>query len=154
MTLDDFIQESNRIEGIIRPPTVAEVQAHAMILRSSEITPIILEEFVSIIQPGAKLRYQAGMNVRVGNHIAQNGGPKIASLFRELLEIANGKMARGVGPFYAYDLHHVYETLHPFMDGNGRSGRVFWLWMMGGVEAVPLGFLHTWYYQSLEKDRA
>ena len=50
----------------------------------------------------------------------------------------------------AYVLHCRYESLHPFTDGNGRSGRALWLWMMGGIEEAPLGFLHTWYYQSLE----
>lgn len=29
---------------------------------------------------------------------------------------------------------------------HGRSGRMLWMWMM---REAPLGFLHTWYYQSL-----
>ena len=39
------------------------------------------------------------------------------------------------------------------MDGNGRSGRVLWLYNMGGIERVPLGFLHTFYYQALDASR-
>ena len=49
-----------------------------------------------------------------------------------------------------FAVHVAYENLHPFMNGNGRSGRALWLWHMGGIEKVPLGFLRTWYYQSLQ----
>ena len=49
----------------------------------------------------------------------------------------------------AWALHKHFESLHPFLDGNGRTGRALWLWMMGGIAQVPLGFLHTFYYQTL-----
>ena len=26
-----------------------------------------------------------------------------------------------------------------------------WLWQIGGIEQVPLGFLHHWYYSSLQE---
>ena len=45
-----------------------------------------------------------------------------------------------------------YETLHPFMDGNGRSGRILWAWQMIEHNIAPglsLGFLHAYYYQTL-----
>ncbi len=54
-----------------------------------------------------------------------------------------------------YISHVAYENLHPFTDGNGRSGRALWLWQMmhGTMRQVnmarDLGFLHTFYYQTL-----
>lgn len=50
----------------------------------------------------------------------------------------------------AYRCHVVYETLHPFTDGNGRSGRAVWLRQMGWIVRAPLGFLHHFYYQTLQ----
>ena len=50
----------------------------------------------------------------------------------------------------ACETHVRYELLHPFLDGNGRSGRALWLWLMG---QAPLGFLHTFYYQTLSAAR-
>lgn len=151
--LVDFIAESNRIEGIDRCPTDQEIIAHEKIMSYTELKPEFIEEFVEEVA-GAKLRSQAGMNVQVGNHIPIGGGFVVRNLFNETIEAANN------AKLSPYVLHHRYETLHPFMDGNGRSGRVLWLWMMQkqlGVDNMnPIygrGFLHSWYYQSLSEKR-
>jgi Fic family protein len=54
-----------------------------------------------------------------------------------------------LSPFAA---HVRYEHLHPFTDGNGRSGRAIWAWQMlyQGRGEIPLGFLHHFYYQSIQ----
>ena len=141
-----FVRESNWIEGIKRDPTAEEIAAHEYFL--SRDTPVIstFELFVERIQPGAVLRNKPGLDVQVGNHVAPPGGPEIEQRLQSLIYQANAH-----GEQVAYMLHRDYEYLHPFTDGNGRSGRVWWLKMMGGPEKVPLGFLHTWYYQSLAR---
>jgi hypothetical protein len=145
-SLVDFIRESNRIEGIIREPLPAEIAAHEAFLGPDEPTVGRLEELVAAIQPGAQLRRERGMNVCVGNHYPPPGGPFIESALRQILHPETLR-------WRPYAIHQRYEALHPFSDGNGRSGRALWLWMMGGIEAAPLGFLHHWYYQSLEATR-
>lgn len=142
-SLEDFVRESNRIEGIERDPSKKEIVAHSEFLRHDGITITDLQRFVDLVQPGALLRAGAGMDVSVGQHIPPLGGPQIVD---ELNAILSDIYKRAPSP---YGIHTRYETLHPFMDGNGRSGRILWLWMMGGMERVPLGFLHTFYYQTL-----
>lgn len=135
-TLVNFIAESNRIEGINRPPSDAEVQAHIDFLNAKHIGVREIEQFVSVVQPGAVLRDRIGLNVRVGAHHPPMGGPDIRLNLESLLQA-------GYDP---YTTHRLYQNLHPFTDGNGRSGRALWLHMMG---SAPIGFLHHWYYQSL-----
>lgn len=138
----DFVRESNRIEGIDREPTEDEISAHIDLLGRQKITIADLECFVSVVQPHAVLRRLPTQNVRVGNHIAPVGGSHIETRLSELLARAEKREDS------AYQIHCEYETLHPFTDGNGRSGRVLWLWMMDGW--APLGFLHKFYYQTLD----
>lgn len=145
--IERFVAESNKIEGIHREPTEAEVAAHEKFLTLRRITLDDLKELVSVLQPDAVIRDNATLNVRIGNYVPQRGGPGIVKKLENLLSTANQYEWRARMKM-AYEIHCEYETLHPFMDGNGRSGRALWLWMMDGN--APLGFLHHWYYQSLD----
>ena len=138
-TLEDFVRESNRIEGIDRDPTDEEILAHADLMSRDGISVGDMERFVAIVQPGSVLRNRVGLNVRVGDHIAPSGGAHIQAKLHKIL--------RGPSP---YHVHIEYEILHPFTDGNGRSGRAIWLKLMGGIHRAPLGFLHHFYYQTLQ----
>lgn len=134
----DFIAESNRIEGITRQATNEEVAEFCRFMALPVVNREDLIQFVSVYQPGAVLRDRPGLNVRVGNHFPPLGGPHIT---RELDSIVND--AHCCDP---HSVHVRYETIHPFTDGNGRSGRMLWAWMM---KRFPLGFLHHFYYQTL-----
>lgn len=143
--LEAFTRESNRIEGITRDPKPTEVMALKAVLLLKEITVEALCKYVGVVQPGALLRSARGMNVRIGHHVPPSGGPEISTRLATLLFRVSHTNAD------PYLVHCEYEALHPFMDGNGRSGRALWLWTMRGN--APLGFLHSWYYQSLDASR-
>lgn len=147
--LIDFVTESNRIEGILRAPAQEEIAAHDAVLACETLRVADLVAFVGVCQPDARLR---GTNdvprVRVGNYIAPRSGPHIVDWLADLLaRIKSG----AASPWHA---HVEYETLHPFTDGNGRSGRAVWLWQMTLIgrqrQALGLGFLHAYYYQTLD----
>lgn len=142
----NFVRESWKIEGL--PLTESEAhdiaEFHRLWLQADNVCVASLHAAAERFT-GKKmiLRERFGMDVRVGNHVPQRGGPLVRDLLNDLL----------VEPdrFHPYVLHQKFEHLHPFMDGNGRTGRLLWLWAMHnrGMGTYK-GFLHTWYYQSLE----
>jgi len=140
-----FVRESNRIEGIYRDPTIAELEECERFGSIEKPTVIDLKRFVSVYQPDAVLRDKNNLNVRVGNYVAPMGGKQLLLDVEDLLVNAERDNPRN-----AYETHRTYERLHPFTDGNGRSGRMLWLWQM---RRAPIGFLHQWYYQTLEFGR-
>jgi hypothetical protein len=143
--LRDFVAESNRIEGIHGLPSVDDVRAHVALLSEPELTIEVVATFVRAVG-GAPLRNRLGMDVRVGPHLPPRGGVAVEASLRQTLADINAGLRT---PFEA---HCAYEELHPFMDGNGRSGRAIWAWHMLSVGKDPLAlpFLHRWYYDSLD----
>jgi len=145
--LTAFVEESNRIEGIHRV-TEGEIAAHRMLLGRAKLTTRLLRDFVAEVA-AAPLRTVAGMNVRVGGHVPPPGGPEIEAALDGLLSEIN------LGVLTPYEGHVAYEKLHPFIDGNGRSGRAVWAWQMieAGQNPFALPFLHRFYYQTLDASR-
>lgn len=146
--LPEFVRESNHIEGIEDWETAGEIQAHEFLLRARNLTTEIIETFVSEIA-NASLREKHGMDVMVGSHLPPKGGPWIREALAQLLHLVNE------GEHTPYEVHVKYEALHPFMDGNGRSGRAIWAWQMrrDGLDPFALSFLHRFYYQALDAPR-
>lgn len=142
-TLVDFIRESNRIEGI-QDISEDDITVHDWLLGLKTLCTADLEKFVHTIAE-AELRVRDDMNVRVGHHKPPRGSAMMRHWVQQIIDNED--------QLSPWAQHKEYETLHPFMDGNGRSGRALWLWRMGGIENVPLGFLHTNYYQGLSEQR-
>lgn len=135
-----FVTESNKIEGIISEPVSAELIEYRRFIELKTVGLGDIMEFVSVYQPDAKLRSLPHLNVIVGNHVPRQGGMGVVYELENILEMVKN----GEPP---YTIHQLYERLHPFTDGNGRSGRMLWKWQMIHQRntRAPLGFLHTLY---------
>lgn len=150
--LYEFVVESNEIESIFEKPTERDLEVYSRFLAEEKVRIPELKDFVMRIADSAPLRSRVGADVRVGRHVPPAGGEQIVEALTDLLvdmHVADTEVT-------VYDQHHRYETLHPFMDGNGRSGRALWLRGMLRLKLyVPdYRFLRYWYYQTLSFSRA
>lgn len=154
-TLERFIRESNFIEGIDRPPSKDEISVHKWIVSKKVMKIDDVCKFVNTIC-GARLRFNEGDDVTVAGHRPLAGGSQVPDSLERLLFFWNNAVNDPNSKNTPFDLHAEYEILHPFLDGNGRSGRALWLWHMEkiyGDNSMKYYFLHMWYYQSLNAAR-
>jgi Fic family protein len=79
-----------------------------------------------VMDQGAAGEYRT-IRVKVGDYIAP-APEKVRPLMSELLEWWNKSSAK-ISPILSSAIvHHQFEMIHPFADGNGRTGRMLSLW--------------------------
>ena len=79
-----------------------------------------------VMDQGEAGRYRS-IAVRVGNYLPPTPN-EVSGLMFELLDWWN-KRSTGLSPVLSSAiLHYRFEAIHPFADGNGRTGRALALW--------------------------
>lgn len=143
--LELFILESNMIENEF--PDIGEpmIQLYRNFINYPLMTVTALNAFVITICPKkGKIRDNFGMDVMVGHHIAPPGSPNMPNILDDHLKSCPRRTP--------YENHLRYENLHPYLDGNGRSGRALWLreeYQLNGNTVPRRSFLHQFYYDTL-----
>ena len=148
--LKQFAYESNMIERILDEQSASEhYHALKILLSVDEMSINALKNFVRVIQPDAKLRELPSDRVWIGGHEAPSG-PVAYTAITKLIELVNNNQED------AWTTHKLYESIHPFLDGNGRSGRALFLWQISYNDEryyPSLSFLHNVYYRELSQQR-
>jgi hypothetical protein len=138
--LTAFLKESLAIEGIHRAPSPDEVDETRRFVLLAQPSLEDVNRLQHVYTPDHPLRDRPWMNVSVGNYVAPKGGPEIIAKLSDILLIKD--------PWTA---HVEFELLHPYLDGNGRTGRAIWANKMiqEGKPPYVRTFLHSFYYQTL-----
>lgn len=118
-----FVRVSNRMAGITRDPTAAEISAHRGLLAVNSLRVENLELFIRHIAPGAGLRGTSEADAEAEDEASAAS----VGLKADLATIILAAQTQSASPFR---LHRIYRRLRPFTDGNGRCGRALWMWQV------------------------
>lgn len=177
--LAELIHNSNLIENIYYSPEdtlvaieddkgPAEVRCHAQAYRhakacSDNFLPKMqnIHTIHRMLTTGILDKMYSGSyrtcQVYVGNHIppAPKELVECGNLFDEMITKLEGK--KDLTPeevaSAAWNAHHHFETIHPYVDGNGRTGRVIlnWIsWHFGGPSIIVDADERHEYYQKIQ----
>jgi len=135
----DFLRESNAIEGVYDEDSLKQATiAWEYLKTEKELTSGVILKTHKILMLHQPLRpYERGyfrdVPVYIGGREAMEAS-KIEDAIRHWCRnvydlIRNGKGESQIHLERITQQHHVlYEKIHPFVDGNGRTGRMFMNW--------------------------
>ena len=153
-----FLQESDEIEGIHKVPSLyfyknrkdadSYVEQHvAAFERVKDVPPLTIDfvlELHGILMQNL-LPYPGALRtvlVRVGDQIPP-GPAAVPYLLDDWVHRVNDGILHD--PLAA---HCEFERIHPFLDGNGRTGRLLWAWQRLG-QNLPVRPILTEFDDSL-----
>jgi Fic family protein len=104
------------------------VEKHASMKRVGHDNILELHSIlaVEVMDQGEAGRYRT-IAVRVGRYVPP-APAEVSGLMFELLEWWNKESVKLSPVLSSAILHYRFETIHPFADGNGRTGRALALW--------------------------
>lgn len=129
-----FLSESNAIEGVFDPDSLHQaVLAWEFLVEQKKLTPAVVLETHRILMLNQNLRQEEkGYYRREAVWIGGREGMPwyvLPELVENWCKDANITLLMGTkGEDEVKQDHIRYEKIHPFIDGNGRTGRLFMNW--------------------------
>lgn len=137
--LIEFLRESNAIEGVYDNASLQQAMfAWEYLIGQDVITPSVIlktHKTLMLLQPlrPDQKGYFRKIPVWVGGR--EGVDHKLIRGYIEGWCEATMKLSTFITPI---DLHVIYEKIHPFVDGNGRTGRMFLNWTRLKITGEPL----------------
>src|SRR5579872_6330657 len=128
--LDDFIRESNAIEGVYDEDSFKQAKfAYEYLMTQSEMTPFVILKThkILMLNQSSLMPDEKGYFRKMPVWVGGRQGSDWKSIPTTMKEWCAGIMS--TNPTHDWKTMHVlYENIHPFVDGNGRTGRMFMNW--------------------------
>jgi Fic family protein len=103
-----------------------EKNAHRSVITHAEVLKLHRILAANVMDQGTAGQYRT-IRVRVGGYVAPPP-ERVRPMMSDLLVWWNKNAAKTSPILSSAVVHHQFETIHPFADGNGRTGRMLSLW--------------------------
>jgi len=134
---EEFLRESNAIEGVYDDLSLSDaMDAWEYLIEQDYIDVKVINKTHRILMRNQPLDPRMhGRYRRVAVYIGRSEAP----LWPYVTQMMKHWMARtnGARPDWKA-LHIEYEHIHPFVDGNGRTGRMFMNWTRMNRLGLPV----------------
>ena len=140
----EFLKENNAIEGIFDDDSLKQAKFAWEFLMSQDILTlgVVLKTHKILMLHQNLLPNEKGYFRNIMVYIG--GKPAINALhIQGKLQMWCFEGLRASPPIDPKKLHIEYERIHPFVDGNGRTGRMFMNWQRIKRLKKPLLIIHT-----------
>lgn len=135
----EFLSESNHIEGVYDGRSLEHaIEAWEFIAQQEELTKVNILETHRILMrshltTGNDLGKYRTVEVRIGDRLGLKSHLIDRAMNNWIMRVNEAirveKVANKLWPAAISREDHVhYEHIHPFIDGNGRTGRIFLNW--------------------------
>ena len=131
--IEEFLRESNAIEGVYDQDSLNQATlAWKYLQERDDMTLELVKKVHKILMLNQKLEKHEIGNFRmvpvwIGGREAINSSD-VSIAIEEWCEEMNDPLKNPFPDDESKTLHVDYEKIHPFIDGNGRTGRMFMNW--------------------------